>query len=216
LGDQGGRDRGADSTDGSDDRTGPVKDDKDKTDPAKMDATAAPAASPTSSAPPGQQPDGGVAGQPPAPAVPPAAASPTVTLPDGSTANARTPQAAQAVRDYLGGDTVDAAYRQNGMTLPPVGTPVTNPVDPTRLSDGDVAMFKDHYEPLLSSVKGYLNGQVVPLSQVTSSPDFLGFIDPTAMVAAGGTAAGAPVPVLPPPQPGPPVPAPIAEPVPTG
>ena len=44
--------------------------------------------------------------------------------------------------------------------LAAVGTPVTSPVDPTRLTCGDVAMFKDHYEPVLSSVKGYLNGQV--------------------------------------------------------
>jgi len=197
LGDRGGRDRGSDSTDEPDDKTDPVKGDKDKTDPAKTDTTAAPTNSPAGTASQGQQQDGGVPGQSPAPVVPPAAASPTVTLPDGSTANARTPQAAQAVRDYLAGGTVDAAYRQNGMTLPPVGTPVTNPVDPTRLSAGDIAMFKDHYEPLLSSVKGYLNGQVVPLSQVTSSPDFLGFIDPTAMAAAGGTAPGAPAPAPP-------------------
>jgi hypothetical protein len=119
------------------------------------------------------------------------------------------------VRDYLPGGTVDAAYRQNGMTLPPVGTPVTNPVDPTRLTAGDVAMFKDHYEPLLSAVKGYLNGQVVPLSQVTSSPDFLGFIDPTAMAAAAGT-AGAPAPAPAPAASPLGAPAPFAEPVPTG
>ncbi len=72
----------------------------------------------------------------------------TVKLPDGSTASARTPAAAQAVRDYLAGGTVDTAYHQNGMTLPPVGTPITAPVDPTRLTCGDVAMFKDHYEPI--------------------------------------------------------------------
>jgi hypothetical protein len=116
-------------------------------------------------------------------------------------ATARTAQAAQAVRDYLSGATVDAAYRQNGITLPPLGTPVTDPVDPTRLTCGDIALFKDHYEPVLSSVKGYVNGQVVPLSQVTSSPDFLGFIDPTAARATGVPAA---VPSVPPAQPVPP------------
>ncbi|WP_071286262.1 DUF4226 domain-containing protein [Mycolicibacterium llatzerense] len=127
---------------------------------------------------------------PAAPIVP--AASPTVKLPDGSTANARTPQAAQAIRDWLAGNTVDGSYRQNGITLPPPGTPVTAPVDPSRLACGDVAMFRDHYEPVLSSVKGYLNGQVVPLSTVTSRPDFLGFIDPTASAAAHPIPAPAP------------------------
>jgi hypothetical protein len=214
LGDQGSNDRQSDTIGKPDDKTDPVKDDKYQTDPAKNDTTVPRANQPQTT---GQQ-DSGLPAQPPAPVVPPAPASPTVNLPDGSTANARTPQAAQAVRDYLAGGTVDAAYRQNGMTLPPVGTPVTNPVDPTRLACGDIAMFKDHYEPLLSSIKGYLNGQVVPLSQVTSSPDFLGFIDPTAMASAGSTASGAPVPA--PAVPASPLAAPVtgpaAAPIPTG
>ncbi|MEB3033356.1 type II toxin-antitoxin system Phd/YefM family antitoxin [[Mycobacterium] nativiensis] len=98
----------------------------------------------------------------------------------GLMANTRTPEAAQAIRDYLAGGTIDVAYQQNGMTLPPIGTPVTNPVDPTQLTCGDIALFKDHYEPVLSSSRGYLNGEVVPLSKVVSSPDFVAFIDPTA------------------------------------
>jgi hypothetical protein len=48
-------------------------------------------------------------------------------------------------------------------------------------------MFKDHYEPVLSSVKGYHNGQVVALGSVSSSPDFMGFFNP-----AAGAAAAAP------------------------
>ena len=161
------------------------------------------------------QPTPADSGPPPSPAVPAVPASPTVTLPDGSTATARSPQAAQAVRDYLAGGTVDAAYRQNGLTLPPVGTPVTSLVDPTRLTCGDIAMFKDHYEPVLSSVKGYLNGQVVPLAQVTSSPDFLGFIDPTAVTSTvSAPAAQAPAPAgMPAAAPPPAVP---AAPLPTG
>ncbi len=111
--------------------------------------------------------------------IPTSLASPAVVLADGSRVQARTPGAAQAVRDYLAGTAIDAAYRQNGMTLPPVGTPAVNPVDPTRLACGDIAMFKDHYEPVLSATKGYLNGEVVSLSEVTSRPDFVGFIDPT-------------------------------------
>lgn len=103
----------------------------------------------------------------------------TVVLADGSRVKARTPGSAQAVRDCLAGTAIDAAYRQNGMTLPAAGTSFRNPVDPTELSCGDIAVFKDHYEVVLSSAKGYLNGQVVSMSQVISSPDFAGFMDPT-------------------------------------
>jgi hypothetical protein len=115
----------------------------------------------------------------------------TVRLPDGSSANARTPAAAQAVAAYLGGDTVDAAYRKNNLALPPPGTPVTNPVDPSQLACGDVGVFRDHYVVALSSVKALANGQVVALGSVASSPDFLGWIDPTAT-------AGRPHPAPPP------------------
>jgi hypothetical protein len=218
LGDQGSHDHPSDTTDKSqDDKTDPAK--ADKSDPAKADATSSQNGNPQR--PAGQDPqDPAAGGGPPAPITPPTPASAAVKLPDGSIANARNPQAAQAVRDYLAGGTVDSSYRQNGITLPPPGTPVTDPVDPSRLSCGDVAMFKDHYEPVLSSVKGYLNGQVVPLSSVTSSPDFLGFIDPTAAAAAGS----APTPVVPPAPPAaaaaplsaPSLPDGVVAPVPTG
>ena len=158
----------------------------------------------------------GVTGQPPAPIATPAAASPTVTLPDGSTGTARTPQVAASIRDYLAGTPVDAAYRQNGLQLPPPGTPITNPVDTSALTCGDIAMFKDHYEPVLSAVKGYHNGQVVPLSSVTSSPDFMGFFNPAAAASAAPPAqtAGAAAPAPPPPRPGAEAPNPV--PVPAG
>ena len=112
-----------------------------------------------------------------------------VSLPDGSTATARTAALAGAVKSYLGGTPVDAAYRQAGIDLPPPGTPVTNPVDPSALSCGAIGMFKDHYVVALSSVKALQNGQVVPLSTVASGPDFLGWMDPAAAPAATPTAA---------------------------
>jgi hypothetical protein len=129
-----------------------------------------------------------------APPAAPAGAPPPVTavpLPDGSTATARTPELAAAVKDYLAGTPVDAAYRQAGIDLPPPGTPVTNPVDPARLSCGVIGMFKDHYVVALSAVKALQNGQVVPLSSVMSGADFLGWMDPSA-VGPPTTAPGAP------------------------
>lgn len=107
-----------------------------------------------------------------------------VSLPDGSTATARTAALATAVKSYLGGTPVDAAYRDAGIDLPPPGTPVTNPVDPSALSCGAIGMFKDHYVVALSPVKAVADGQVVPLSAVASGPDFLGWMDPAATPAA--------------------------------
>lgn len=122
-------------------------------------------------------------------AQPPPVPTTVVSLPDGSTATARTAALAGAVKSYLGGTPVDAAYRQAGIDLPPPGTPVTNPVDPSALSCGAIGMFKDHYVVALSSVKALQNGQVVPLSTVAAGPDFLGWMDPAAAPAATPAAA---------------------------
>ena len=209
LGDLGG-DRGHPSD--SDDSGGSDHDDDKKSTDTTTPGPAPAAAQPPGTSQPGQpDPQNGVInppGQPPAPVAPPAGASPTVTLPDGSTGTARSPQVAAAVRDYLAGTPVDAAYRQNGLQLPPPGTPITNPVDTNSLTCGDVAMFKDHYEPVLSSVKGYHNGQVVPLGSVSSSPDFMGFFNPAAAAASAAPPAAPPVAPAPAP-PAPPVPAPV-------
>lgn len=221
LGDQGNHERPSDGADKTDDGPDHAKDGKD----GKADTTTPPDGAQGAAGQQGQQAQNAgnsTPGDPPNPATPPATASPTVKLPDGSTATARSPQAAQAIRDYLAGKTVDAAYRQNNIQLPPPGTPVTNPVDPSRLTCGDLAMFKDHYVPVLSSVKAYVNGQVVPLESVSSSPDFLGWIDPTAAATShsGPAAALQPQPAIPPVASAPPAGAtpPLAAgaPVPTG
>jgi Domain of unknown function (DUF4226) len=124
----------------------------------------------------------------PQPAPPPAQPSATgpdpsptaVRLPDGSTADAATPAAAQAVRACLAGTPLDVAYRQAGVPLPPPGTPVTAPIDPSQLVAGDVGMFKDHYVVALGTAKALKDGQVVPLASISSSPDFLGWLRPSA------------------------------------
>jgi hypothetical protein len=139
--------------------------------------------------PPAPEPHGSP-GEGAPPAAPPASpvAATTVSLPDGSTATARTAALAEAVKSYLGGTQVAAAYRAAGIELPPPGTPVTDPVDPSALSCGAIGMFKDHYVVALSPVKALADGQVVPLSSVPSGPDFLGWMDP----AAAGIPARAP------------------------
>ena len=197
LGDQANHERPSDTVEKTDD--GPDNPKGKEAKDGKTDTTTPPDGAAGQPGPQAQNAGNSTPGDPPNPATAPVAASPTVKLPDGSMATARSPQAAQAIRDYLAGKTVDAAYRQNNIQLPPLGTPVTNPVDPSRLTCGDLAMFKDHYVPVLSSVKAFVNGQVVPLESVSSSPDFLGWIDPTAASGSATPHGGPPAPA--PPQP---------------
>lgn len=132
-------------------------------------------------------------GAPPAGPPSPAAPSTAVPLPDGSTVTARTPAVAAAVKAYLAGTPLDAAYRQAGIELPPPGTPVTNPVDPAALTAGAIGMFKDHYVVALSAAKALQDGQVVSLSAAAAGPDFLGWIDPSALGAPAATLPPLPV-----------------------
>jgi hypothetical protein len=177
LGDQPRRD---DATDGSD--VDKRSDDGVEHRQPHADSVTPPPAQPEPASTPGE-------GAPPSAlsAAPPPVPTTAVFLPDGSTATARTAALAGAVKSYLGGTPVDAAYRQAGIDLPPPGAPVTNPVDPSALSCGAIGMFKDHYVVALSPVKALQNGQVVPLSTVASGPDFLGWLDPA--TARSGTIA---------------------------
>jgi hypothetical protein len=100
-------------------------------------------------------------------------------LPDGSTAEARSPLGAEAVRAILNGSSVSEGYAQQGVNLPPPGTPVTDPVPPTQLKAGDVGVWKDHMVMALGNKQVLVNGQVQPQESVGSGPDFLGWIDPT-------------------------------------
>jgi hypothetical protein len=142
--------------------------------------------------------DSAPAGQQPAPSATPEQASPpvgpppiapppstAVQLPDGSTATARSPEVAAAVKAYLAGAPLDAAYRQAGIDLPPPGTPVTNPLDPSALTAGAIGMFRDHYVVALSPAKALQDGQVVSLSSAASGPDFLGWMDPSPVAVPG-------------------------------
>ena len=207
----------------------PEKDSKDKAanneEGGKKDD--APEPTPAGEVPPSTTPQAGGAPEPvpngvPGEGAPPAAPGPppppptTVVLPDGSTANARTPELAQAVTAHIEGKPLEEAYREQNFQLPPPGTPVTDPVDPSRLSAGMLGMFKDHFVVALSSVKALQDGAVVPLSSISSSPDFLAWLDPSATGGAVPPAA-APAPPVPASTPTAPPALPLsAPPVPTG
>ena len=89
-----------------------------------------------------------------------------VRLPDGTTVQAPTEQAASAVRAALGGASVADAYEQAGITVPPAGTPVLEPVAPGELRTGDVGVWKDHLVMALGDGKVLVSGQVQPQSSV--------------------------------------------------
>lgn len=124
-------------------------------------------------------PDTGVKADGAADGAPEPAKTAEVALPDGSTTEARSPVGAAAVRAILNGASVSEGYAQQGVNLPPPGTPVTDPVPPTQLKAGDVGVWKDHMVMALGNKQVLVNGQVQPQESVGSGPDFLGWIDPT-------------------------------------
>ena len=133
-----------------------------------------------------------------APASGPGAATSTdVRLPDGTTVHAASEQAATAVRAALGGASVSDAYQQAGITLPPAGSPVLDPIAPGTLAPGDVGVWKDHLVMALGDGKVLVSGQVQPQSSVGSGPDFLGWMRPV----SDADPTPAPPPQAPDPQP---------------
>lgn len=132
------------------------------------------------------QPAGTTAPQPgnqPAPsaAVPASAGgdpSRVVQMPDGSPVTATTAQHAAAVRAVLNGSTVSDGWKQAHVELPPPGTPVTAPADPSHLVPGQIAQFKSR-DPVMYMGNGkiWLDGQLQPQSALPTG-DFLGWVDP--------------------------------------
>jgi Domain of unknown function (DUF4226) len=119
-----------------------------------------------------------------APAGQPASADTTVKLPSGATVTADSAALAKAGRAVLEGAPVDDAYRQAGINLSPAGAPVTAPVSPSRLVFGDIGQFTDHRVMALGDNKVWVNGQVTPLEQLQTGPNFLGWEHPAAPAPA--------------------------------
>lgn len=109
----------------------------------------------------------------------------SVKLPSGLISEARTEAGAGAARAALEGDTVEQAYAKFDISVPPPGTPVTDPVPPTELKAGDIGIWKDHLVMALGNNKVLVSGQEQPLDSVGSGPDFMGWLDPTKQHSAG-------------------------------
>lgn len=122
----------------------------------------------------------------------------SVALPDGSKTDAPSTAAAAAMRSAIDGTPVETAWQQAGVTLPPAGTPILDPVPPGDLKGGDVGYFKDHLVMALGNNKFLVNGQVQPESSLSSGPDFLGWMRPGTSTGGGGEQSPASTPVTPP------------------
>jgi hypothetical protein len=113
----------------------------------------------------------------------PPAGPTTVTLPTGETVTAANPQLAAAIKAAAGGMPIADAFRQEGITIPPPGTAVSAPVDPSRLAPGDIGMFTDRHALALGQSEALLNGQIQHISTV-NGPSFLGWEHPPVPVIA--------------------------------
>ncbi|OBA81881.1 hypothetical protein A9W99_13060 [Mycobacterium sp. 1164966.3] len=132
--------------------------------------------------------DGVPADPPPADPEPQPAGPTSVTLPDGETITAASPQLAAAIRAAAGGVPIADAFRQQGITIPQPGTPVAQPIEPSRVTPGDIGIFTDRHALALGDSKAIMDGQIQHISTV-SGPSFLGWEHPPAPVTqAPGTA----------------------------
>lgn len=116
----------------------------------------------------------------------PSAGPTPVTLPDGETVTAASPQLAAAIQSAVGGTPIAEAFQQQGMTIPPPGTAVANPVDALRLAPGDIGIFTDRHALALGPDKALLDGQIQHIATV-SGPSFLGWEHPPAAAASATT-----------------------------
>jgi Domain of unknown function (DUF4226) len=121
----------------------------------------------------------------------PASGPTTVTLPNGETLTAASPQLAAAIEAAAGGTPIAEAFRQEGMTIPPPGTTVSDPVDPSQLTPGDIGMFTDRHALALGESRALVNGQIQHISTV-NGPGFLGWEHPPAPVNAPAPNASEP------------------------
>lgn len=120
----------------------------------------------------------------------------TVTLPDGETVTAASPQLAAAIKAAAGGASIADAFHQQGITIPPPGTAVTNPIDPLQVVPGDIGMFPDRHALALGHDKALLDGQIQHIATV-SGPSFLGWEHPPVATATAPATTDTPAPTRP-------------------
>ncbi|MBS9533739.1 DUF4226 domain-containing protein [Mycobacterium sp. M1] len=132
--------------------------------------------------PPADPPAGDGAG---AAAAPDAAGPVEVRLPDGTTTSVADPKLAAAMQAVADGTPVAEAFAHQGIDIPPPGTTVSAPVDPTRLRPGDLGVFTDRHALAVGDGRALLDGQFQDVANLRG-PGFLGWLHPRG--SAFGTA----------------------------
>lgn len=118
-----------------------------------------------------------------------------VAMPDGSPVTAASAQHASAMRAVLAGASVSDGWKAAQVDLPPPGTAVTEPADPSHLTPGAVAQFRTRDPAMyMGNGKIWLDGQLQPHTALPAA-DFLGWVDPKP--PAGATAVTVPPPRAP-------------------
>jgi hypothetical protein len=96
----------------------------------------------------------------------------------------------------VGGASIADAFHQQGITIPPPGTAVTDPIDPLQVTPGDIGMFTDRHALALGHGKALLDGQIQHIATV-SGPSFLGWEHPPVAAATAPARTDTPTPTRP-------------------
>ena len=129
--------------------------------------------------------DGDEAGDAPRPEDATGADDPNaVLLPSGEVVTASSPALAGAIGAALAGTPIPEAFGDHGITLPEPGSPVVAPLDPDRLSAGDIGVLTDRHAVALGNGQALLDGRIIPTADV-SGPGFLGWLRPPDPEPAG-------------------------------
>ncbi len=127
----------------------------------------------------------------------PLEASTQVELPDQSVRTAGSSALATAGRAVLAGENIDDAYAAAQVQLPPPGAPISAPISPGRLQFGDVGQYTDHRVMALDKDHVWLNGQVTPIDQLETGPNFLGWTRPSTTTSTLTPVTTQPAPLTP-------------------
>ena len=84
---------------------------------------------------------------------------------------AASPELAAVITAAVAGTPITEAFAQQHITIPPPGSPVTDPVDPHRLVAGDVGILTDRHALALGNGTALLDNRIQPAATV-AGPGF--------------------------------------------
>lgn len=96
---------------------------------------------------------------------------------DGEAVTSEGPEPARVIAAAVAGMPIPEAFAQQGITLPPPGSPVIAPIDPARVIAGDVGVLPDRYALALGNGKALLDNRITPIADITAA-GLLGWVHP--------------------------------------